>query len=102
MRYPPTCIPLLMGPSAIAPHPMGDVLVAAMPAVPGDQSPGIAEASGRSDRAPHFGAVVFSCRAVVKRDRRLFQTILREVGVAPWQTLYCGDGSGGELAGRTL
>ncbi|MFI9254104.1 hypothetical protein [Streptomyces sp. NPDC053069] len=102
MRYPPTCTPLMMGPSAIATHPTGDVLVAVMPAVLGYQSPDIAEASGRSDRAPHFGAVVFSCRAVVKRDRRLFQTVLREVGVAPRQTLYCGDDSGGELAGRTL
>ncbi|WP_018384007.1 hypothetical protein [Wenjunlia vitaminophila] len=46
MRYLQTCIPLLTGPSAIATHSMGDVLVAAMPAVPGDGSGG--ELAGRT------------------------------------------------------
>jgi putative hydrolase of the HAD superfamily len=69
-------------------------------AVLSDASPDIAEAWSASDLAPHFDAVVFSCRAgAVKPDRLLFRTVLRDLGVAPQQALYCGDGGGDELAG---
>ncbi|MEU6546460.1 HAD family hydrolase [Streptomyces sp. NPDC046859] len=69
-------------------------------AILSDASPDIAEAWSRSDLAPHFEAVVFSCRAgATKPDSQLFQAVLREVGVAPRQALYCGDGGGDELAG---
>ncbi|MEV1067337.1 HAD family hydrolase [Streptomyces sp. NPDC050263] len=69
-------------------------------AVLSDASPDIAEVWSGSDLAPHFDAVVFSCRAgAVKPDRLLFRAALRELGVAPRQTLYCGDGGGDELAG---
>lgn len=66
-------------------------------AVLSDASPDIAEAWSASDLAPHFDAVVFSCRAgAVKPDRLLFRAVLRDLGVAPQQALYCG---GDELAG---
>ncbi|GGZ85574.1 HAD family hydrolase [Streptomyces bluensis] len=69
-------------------------------AVLSDASPDIAEAWSRSDLAPHFDAVVFSCRAgAVKPNRLLFRAVLGELGVAPRQALYCGDGGGDELAG---
>ncbi|MCX5525623.1 HAD family hydrolase [Streptomyces bobili] len=69
-------------------------------AVLSDASPDIAEAWSASDLAPHFDAVVFSCRAgAVKPDRLLFRAVLRDLGVAPQQALYCGDGGGDELAG---
>ncbi|MER5749069.1 HAD family hydrolase [Streptomyces sp. NPDC002088] len=69
-------------------------------AVLSDAAPDIAEAWSRSDLAAHFDAVVFSCRAgAVKPDRMLFHTVLRKLGVAPHQALYCGDGGGDELAG---
>lgn len=69
-------------------------------AVLSDASPDIAEAWSASDLAPHFNAVVFSCRAgAVKPDRLLFRAVLRDLGVAPQQALYCGDGGGDELAG---
>ena len=65
-----------------------------------DASPDIAEAWSHSDLAPHFDAVVFSCRVgAVKPDNRLFNAVLGELGVAPNQVLYCGDGGGDELAG---
>ncbi|MFF6807376.1 HAD family hydrolase [Streptomyces sp. NPDC012616] len=69
-------------------------------AVLSDASPDIAEAWSASDLAPHFDAVVFSCRAgAVKPDSLLFRSVLRHLGVAPQQALYCGDGGGDELAG---
>jgi putative hydrolase of the HAD superfamily len=69
-------------------------------AVLSDASPDIAEAWSRSDHAPYFDAVVFSCRAgAVKPDRLLFRAVLQKLGVAPHQSLYCGDGGGDELAG---
>jgi putative hydrolase of the HAD superfamily len=69
-------------------------------AVLSDASPDIAQAWSCSDLAAHFDAVVFSCRAgAVKPDRVLFRTALQGLGVAPHQTLYCGDGGGDELAG---
>ncbi|MFJ8853642.1 HAD family hydrolase [Streptomyces sp. NPDC102437] len=65
-----------------------------------DASPDIAEVWRRSELAPHFDAVVFSCRAgAVKPDRQLFVAALGELRVAPIQTLYCGDGGGDELGG---
>ncbi|MFI9585087.1 HAD family hydrolase [Streptomyces sp. NPDC052236] len=69
-------------------------------AVLSDASTDIAEAWNRSDLASHFDTAVFSCRAgAVKPDRLLFRAVLRELGVAPHQVLYCGDGGGDELAG---
>lgn len=69
-------------------------------AILSDASPDIGEAWSRSNLAPYFDAVVFSCRAgAVKPAPQLFQTVLQEVGVAPRQALYCGDGGGDELAG---
>jgi hypothetical protein len=100
MRFPPTGTPLPIGPSAITSHPVGDVLIAPMPAVPSDASPDIAEAWSRNDLTTHFDAVVFGGREAVRPGRRLFQTIPREVGVAPWQALSCGDGGGAEPTGR--
>ncbi len=65
-----------------------------------DASPDIAEAWSRSELAPYFDAVVFSCwTGAVKPDPLLFRTVLQEIGVAPHQALYCGDGGGDELAG---
>lgn len=69
-------------------------------AVLSDASPDIAEAWSRSDLAPYFDTVVFSCWAgAIKPDRRLFHAVLRDLGIAPEQALYCGDGGGDELAG---
>ncbi|WP_078504119.1 HAD family hydrolase [Streptomyces viridochromogenes] len=69
-------------------------------AVLSDASPDIAEAWSRSGLAPHFDAVVFSCRTgAVKPDRLLFRTVLHELDAAPHQAIYCGDGGGDELAG---
>ncbi|GAA1429339.1 hypothetical protein GCM10009601_44390 [Streptomyces thermospinosisporus] len=69
-------------------------------AILSDASPDIAEAWNRSELAPHFDAVVFSCGAgAVKPDCLLFRTVLRELDVAPHQAIYCGDGGGDELAG---
>ncbi|MFI1768860.1 HAD family hydrolase [Streptomyces sp. NPDC020800] len=69
-------------------------------AVLSDASPDIAESWNRSDLASHFDAAVFSCRAgAVKPNRLLFRAVLRELGVASHQALYCGDGGGDELAG---
>ncbi|WP_369223983.1 HAD family hydrolase [Streptomyces sp. R39] len=65
-----------------------------------DASPDIAEVWCGSDLASHFDAVVFSCRAgAVKPASQLYRAVLRELGVAPSQALYCGDGGGDELAG---
>ncbi|MER8089523.1 HAD family hydrolase [Streptomyces sp. NPDC094048] len=69
-------------------------------AVLSDASPDIAEAWDRSELAPYFDAVVFSCWAgVVKPDRRLFEGVLGKLGAEAGQVLYCGDGGGDELAG---
>jgi len=69
-------------------------------AVLSDASPDIAEAWARSNLAPHFDAAVFSCVAgAVKPAPQLYRTVLEQLGVAPQQALYCGDGGGDELAG---
>ncbi|WNM29223.1 hypothetical protein RKE30_01775 [Streptomyces sp. Li-HN-5-11] len=84
---------------------MGDVLIAARPSVLSDASPEIAEAWSRSDLAPHFDAVLSSCRAgVVQPARQLFKTVLREVGFTPWHTRCCGGDelAAAERAGRPL
>ncbi|ANP53660.1 hypothetical protein J2Z21_009345 [Streptomyces griseochromogenes] len=97
MRYPPSGPLLPMGPPAITTHQLGDVPIASKPVVLSDASPHVAEAQGRT----HFVAVVFGCRAgAAKPGRPLFPAVPREVGVARWQTFYCGDGGGDELVGR--
>ncbi|MGW2695297.1 HAD family hydrolase [Streptomyces sp. NPDC001296] len=69
-------------------------------AVLSDASPDIAEAWSGGDLAPYFDAAVFSCReGAVKPAPQLFRAVLRELGAAPHQVLYCGDGGGDELAG---
>ncbi|WP_328333388.1 HAD family hydrolase [Streptomyces sp. NBC_00455] len=65
-----------------------------------DASPDIAEAWSSSDLAPHFDAVMFSCRlGAVKPAPQLYSAVLKATGATPEQVLYCGDGGGDELAG---
>lgn len=65
-----------------------------------DASADIAACWLRSPIAAVTDAAVFSCRAgAVKPDRRLYDRIRRELGVAARRVLYVGDGGGNELTG---
>lgn len=65
-----------------------------------DASPDIAEAWNASDLASYFEVALFSCwEGAVKPAPSLFDRVLVRLGVAPGNTVYCGDGGGDELAG---
>lgn len=50
--------------------------------------------------APLFDATVFSSsEGACKPDPRLFRTAAEQLGIAPQECLYVGDGGGGELDG---
>jgi putative hydrolase of the HAD superfamily len=50
--------------------------------------------------SPFFDAVVFSFEVgLVKPDERIYQLACQQLGVAPAQTIYVGDGGDSELTG---
>jgi putative hydrolase of the HAD superfamily len=52
--------------------------------------------------APLFDVTVFSCRAGIKKpDPRIYQIATDQLGVAPEDCLYIGDGSSRELSGAS-
>ncbi|MEU9001153.1 HAD family hydrolase [Streptomyces sp. NPDC048551] len=65
-----------------------------------DASPDIAESWSASALAPYFEVALFSCwEGAVKPAPGLFDRVLLRLGIAPGNTVYCGDGGGDELAG---
>jgi putative hydrolase of the HAD superfamily len=52
--------------------------------------------------AEYFDTAVFSCLAGFRKpDPRLFEMVTTQLGVAPEECLYIGDGGGRELTGAT-
>ncbi|MFE2639374.1 HAD family hydrolase [Streptomyces scopuliridis] len=71
-------------------------------AVLSDASADIAEAWQDSALSESVDVAVFSCRAgAVKPHISLYRTVTGQLGVAPQDTMYCGDGGGDELRGAT-
>lgn len=49
---------------------------------------------------PYFDSIVFSCRVgYIKPERQIYEIALKELGVAPGEVLYVGDGGSDELRG---
>ena len=54
----------------------------------------------RSPIAPFFDSAVFSCDVgYIKPDRRIYETCMKALGVAPGESVFIGDGGSKELEG---
>jgi putative hydrolase of the HAD superfamily len=57
---------------------------------------------GETDLAPLLDTAVFSCRVGIRKpDLRIYERASTDLGVAPSQCLYVGDGGSNELSGAT-